>query len=402
MEILALAIALILGIVIGTITGLAPGLHSNLVAVFLLALSAHPSFQIFTPLTLATCIVATAITQTIIDFIPSIYLGAPSEDTVLSVLPGHALLKEGKAHEALISAVAGTIFGITIGLLLVWPLIKIAPFVQTYITKAIPFALIALVIYMIAREEKPLPALIITLAAGFLGYLSLHVPVREPLLPLLTGLFGTPGLIASLKEINPLPKQTLSTMKESLPEKSEINKTALSTILVAPLCTLLPAIGSGYASLIAAEINDYSRKGFLFLNGAMNMLAMLWSFPLIYAIQKARTGAAATVSDLLQGIQTNEIIFLMLVALIVVCISFPLALFLSNKCASLITKINYQKLSTTILLLVTLLVFLMSRSLGLIILITATTLGIYALQSKVKRTHLMACLIIPSILYYLA
>lgn len=402
MEVIALVLALCAGIIGGIITGLAPGLHSNLVAVFLVALAANPFFQTFNPLVLAIAIVALAITQTLVDFIPSIYLGAPTEDTILSILPGHALLKEGKAHQAIVSATGGALFGMISGVILTWPLIKLAPFIQAHTTKVIPFVLIALMIYMIAREDNPLPALIVTLTAGFLGYTTLNIPVHEPLLPLLTGLFGTSSLIASLKEKSTIPKQEISYIRESLPEKQEIKKTAFSTILIAPICTFLPAVGSGYASLIAAEVSEFSRKGFLFLNGAMNMLAMFWSFPIIYAIQKARTGAAASVSDILTGINTNEIIILSATALVTCIIAAPITLGISKRCADHITKINYQMLSATILVLVTLLVLFMSKGLGIIVLVTSTALGLYALQSNIKRTHLMACLIIPSILYYLA
>jgi putative membrane protein len=220
-EIIGLVLALVAGIVGGIITGLAPGLHSNLVAVFLVALATNPFFKTFNPIILATAIVTLAITQTLVDFIPSIYLGAPTEDTILSILPGHALLKEGKAHQAIISATSGGLFGMLVGIILTWPLIKLAPFIQSHIINIIPFALIALVIYMIGREDNLLPALVVTLAAGFLGYVTLNIPIQEPLLPLLTGLFGTSSLIASLKEKAALPKQEHSSIRESLPEKDK-------------------------------------------------------------------------------------------------------------------------------------------------------------------------------------
>ena len=45
----------------------------------------------FSPIALIIFIVAMSITQSFVDFIPSIYLGAPDEDTVLSTMPGHNL-----------------------------------------------------------------------------------------------------------------------------------------------------------------------------------------------------------------------------------------------------------------------------------------------------------------------
>ena len=82
-------------------------------------------------------------------------------------------------------------------------------------------------------------------------------------------------------------------------------------------------------------------------------------------------------------------------------IAAALAIALSRQCAALIGKINYQLLSYAIIALIAIVVISITRASGLVILMTSTALGSYALQSGVKRTHLMACLIIPSILYYL-
>ena len=82
----------------GTFTGLIPGIHINLVAVFILSLTFISKFQ---PITLIVFITAMAITHTFIDFIPSIFIGAPDEDTALSTLPGHKLLMTGQGHQAI-------------------------------------------------------------------------------------------------------------------------------------------------------------------------------------------------------------------------------------------------------------------------------------------------------------
>ena len=85
-------LALLLGIVVGTFTGLAPGIHINLVSAILLgSLSTIPFLNSFAKIYFVVFIVAMAITHSLLDFIPSIFLGAPDEDTALSVLPGHEL-----------------------------------------------------------------------------------------------------------------------------------------------------------------------------------------------------------------------------------------------------------------------------------------------------------------------
>src|SRR3989344_3756708 len=347
-------IALFAGILIGTFTGLAPGIHINLVAALLLTLTATPFISSISPLALAIGIASLAVTHTIIDFIPSIYLGAPNEETVLSVLPGHALLKEGNGHEALLISVYGALFATVLAVLLSAPLIFLVPKISAPLLRIIPFLLIALITYMAVREKKPVS-----------------------------------------------PPQKRCKWKEAFPPIADLKKTAVSAVCIAPPCSFLPAIGSGYASLIAAEVSDYSQRGFLFLNGTMTMITMIWSFVIVYAIQKARTGAAATILEILQQIQTWQIVLILAASIIESFIAAALAIALSRQCAALIGKINYQLLSYAIIALIIIVVISITRASGLVILMTSTALGSYALQSGVKRTHLMACLIIPSIFYYL-
>jgi putative membrane protein len=108
-----LLIALFIGIFFGTITGLLPGIHTNLIAIILLG--ASPFLLIYlTPLALIIFIASMAITHTFVDFIPSIYLGAPDEDTVLSIMPGHKFLLKGRGHEAILLTLTGSAVAIII------------------------------------------------------------------------------------------------------------------------------------------------------------------------------------------------------------------------------------------------------------------------------------------------
>ena len=115
MAILTLITALLLGVSAGTFTGLSPGIHINLVAAILLSLIPSSLFlQSIPVLALAIFIASMSITHTFIDFIPSIFLGAPDEDTFLSILPGHQLLQEGKGYEAAILTLYGSLTALII------------------------------------------------------------------------------------------------------------------------------------------------------------------------------------------------------------------------------------------------------------------------------------------------
>ena len=88
---------LILGIIAGAVAGLLPGIHINLIGAILVSISATILSSVNIT-SLVVFIVAMAITQSFVDFIPSILLGCPDTDTELSVLPGHELLKNGEGY----------------------------------------------------------------------------------------------------------------------------------------------------------------------------------------------------------------------------------------------------------------------------------------------------------------
>ena len=128
----AVGVFTLLGLLAGVGTGLAPGLHVNNVALFLLAsrgaftalvLFAFPSaggeelIEI-----LSSFVMGTVIGHSFLDFVPSVYLGAPEESTALSVLPGHRLLLAGEGHVACRLAAKGAIAGVAVALVLLLPL----------------------------------------------------------------------------------------------------------------------------------------------------------------------------------------------------------------------------------------------------------------------------------------
>jgi len=105
-----LFISIFIGFFLGIISGLTPGIHVNNFALVLLALT--PLFLDigFEPFYIAVMILSNSVTQTFVDIIPSIFLGAPEADTALAVLPGHRLLMEGRGSEAVrLSAIAARV-----------------------------------------------------------------------------------------------------------------------------------------------------------------------------------------------------------------------------------------------------------------------------------------------------
>lgn len=396
---LELVLAILGGMSIGILTGLLPGIHINLVMTLALPfLTLQSSISAFA---LAAGITALAATHTILDFIPSIYVGAPEAETALSLLPAHQLLLQGKGHEAVLIVLGGALSGLA-ALILTSPLfIYLSPKIDTLPEILIPFTLIGIVLFMMLREEKPLQALVCFMAAGFLGYAALNLPIEEPLFPLLGGLFGMSGLLLALKNQTPIPVQQKITWRQMEITKKDSLKTLRDVALIGFPCSILPALGSGYASLIVSELRKLTSRQFLMMASAMSLYTMGASLCIIYALGKARTGAAAGIRQALTTITTNDLFILLGIFGIVALSASAIAIPLSKGCARIINKIEYSKISFIVAIAIAGAVMALSGMKGILVLATGAAIGIYAQHSGLKRMHLMGCLIVPTIFYYL-
>ncbi|MAH45697.1 hypothetical protein CMI37_07695 [Candidatus Pacearchaeota archaeon] len=387
-----LLLPITLGILAGTITGLLPGIHINLIAAILLSL---PLITLFPPIILIIFVVAMATTHTFLDFIPSIYLGAPDEDTALSTMPGHRFLLKGRGHQAVLLTLVGSAIAIPI-LILITPIFILAiPKIYPTIQKIMAFLLISISIFLLSKEKQSkFWAFLIFILAGFLGIASLNLNITQPLL---TGLFGFSTLIYSISQNHQIPKQKIG--KLLLPKK-ELIKPIIATTLVSPIFSFLPGLGSSQSAIISSEITTLSRKQFLILLGSINTLVMSTSFLTLYIINKSRTGAANFIQQTIQLTPAHLIpIFLTIIISTIICI--PLTIKISKIFAKNIHKINYSKISKTILLFLTLIITLSTKFTGLLILISATLLGLLCIYSRIRRGFLMGALLIPTILFYL-
>ncbi|PKM91976.1 MAG: hypothetical protein CVU81_02960 [Euryarchaeota archaeon HGW-Euryarchaeota-1] len=164
---------LIVGALFGIFTGLTPGIHVNTVAAGLLAFSVF-LLNYFSPIEISIFILVVAVVHSFVDFIPSIYLGAPDAETALGVLPGHQLLLTGKGYEAIALTVFGGVFGFLFVLLLSPILFFFLESFYSFIEQYIAFILIAISLLLIFRDKKPIWALVLFLLSGILGFLVLR------------------------------------------------------------------------------------------------------------------------------------------------------------------------------------------------------------------------------------
>ncbi len=401
MAFLEIIIALFTGVFIGIITGLTPGIHVNLVSVMLLSL-APVLLQVTSPVALAVFIISLAITHTFLDSLPSIYLGAPDESQALNVLPGHRLLMKGEGHNAVVYTVIGSL-GVLLVCLLLFPLLLAGmKIINPFIKGIMGYLLAVIMLYMISREKgKRLKSAVIFLLAGTLGLIVLNGihSLRQPLLPLLSGLFGVSILLLSWWQKSKIPKQDFS-KPLTLSTKNMVKSVGAASGM-GFISAFLPGFGNAQAAIVGTSIvGDIGDEGFLSLVGGINTASMVVSIGTAYALEKARNGAIVAVYELLGSIDFQQMLVFLGVALAVGGIAALLTIYFSKVFAKYIVKVDYSSLIISIIGFIIALTFYFDGFIGLIILMTATALGVMASSWNVGKNHLMGCLIVPVILFF--
>ena len=396
---LEIIISITLGISAGVITGLIPGVHVNLISLLLLSIS--PILLNYTnPIALAVFIISMATTHSFLDFIPGIFLGAPDADTALSILPGHKLLLEGKAFEAVKLTIMGSLGALILSIFLIPITIPAFPFIYEHLKQYIGYLLIAIMTFMILKDKKRFLNFGVFFISGVLGLIVLNIPnLNNPLFPMLSGLFGTSMLVISLSDKVNIPTQTFT-------ETIEINKLTLAQSLGAStiagsLTGFFPGLGAAQGAVLAQQltknIGDY---GFMILVGGINTVNFILSLITLYTIDKARNGAVIVIQELLDTLNIKIIVVFISSALITAGIATFLTLKITKIFAKIIVKVNYKILVISVITLIISLTIYFSGFLGLIILITSTCVGIIPAELGVGRNHAMGCLILPVILFF--
>ena len=393
-------IFIIIGCSLGILTGLIPGVHINLISLILIF--AVPIISRYINIIfVVVIIISMAITHTFLDFIPSIFLGAPNEDTALSVLPAHKLLLQGKGYLAVMLTLFGSLMSLIITICLFPLFIYIFPKLYSILKPLIAYILIFVVIFLILNERKRKKifwATIVFLLSGIFGYLVINSTIRNPLFPLFTGLFGISTLFLSIATNTKIPKQEIEKQFD-LPKNTF--KSLITSVFSGSFVSFFPGIGASQAAVIGTTIiKEKDIKPYLILVGGINTVNFLVSIIGLYTINKARNGAILAISRLI-NITSNNIPLFISTALISGMIATFLTMFFSKRFSRFIEKINYKKLCISIIILVVLISVVLSGAISLIILFISTFIGLLPPLLKIKRSHLMGCLLLPVILWFI-
>jgi putative membrane protein len=434
----------ILGVLTGILTGLLPGLHVNNIALILLTISpviitllqpleGAGITATFALILIAVFIISVSISHTFHDTIPTTFLGAPDEDTALSVLPAHSLLLEGNGYEAVYISAMGSLGAIFTSLLLLYPIRYLIGIpIQGYETlQGIMFyVLLCITILMIGTEKARIPeqstkkylptingmgfALFVFILSGIFGIIILDMAVESPiglnspvLFPALSGLFGLPTLITSLATKPTIPKQIIKEPKLDKKTKKDSILSIITGSFAGLLVSIIPGITSATGTILAmnARGESNSRQTIITLS-AVNTACAFFVVAVLFIILRSRSGATLAVMDLIAikewsaTLMPNNLIYLLIALLLGGTLSFFSTIYVGKLFAKFFHHIPYQKVILGTILLIIFLVFLFTGFRGVLILFVATFIGLLTVQWGVRRSHAMGVLLLPIMLYF--
>ncbi|MDH7517046.1 MAG: tripartite tricarboxylate transporter permease [Candidatus Thermoplasmatota archaeon] len=446
LDLLLIILFCVLGVITGIATGILPGLHVNNVALIFLSLSGtivaslgflfnYGITEQFILILICVYITATSLSHTFHDTIPSTFLGAPEEDTALSVLPAHSLLLEGKGYEAVALSALGSYGAVLFCFLVLYPvrfLVGSPVYLYSVLREIMVWVLIAISILLIATEKGRIElfgvnhgkipyvfgmlfAFMIFIISGIFGLVIFDCPVDSPiglsssvLFPALAGLFGLPTLLTSIMTKPKIPPQIIEKIElDKKAKKSSIISVATGS-LAGILVSLIPGISSSTGTILAMTARGESdRKQIIITLSSVNTACGFFVIVALFVILRARSGATIAVGELIaleewsSIMMPTNLIYLLMAIILSGVLSYFLTLKIGKIFAKHFANVPYALLIKITIAFVIILTYLFTGVIGILILLVATFIGLLPVQWDVRRSHCMGILLIPIILYFL-
>ena len=439
-SVLLLLLSVLAGCLMGVVSGLIPGLHSNNFAMLLVSVSPVLIESGIPAIYIIFMILANCITHTFHDIIPAIYLGVPNSDMALAVLPGHKLLLDGRGPEAIRLSAMGSAGSVIVSIILLLPfgilLYTIYPLIQDHIGWMLLFIALLMIItergeYVpgqgsLVRYRHIFYAFVVFVLSGLLGIFAFgkenlanslfESDSPSILLPLLSGLFGASQLIVSLTTGSVIPPQRTSLI--TLPANRTI-KAIVSGSFAGYFVAWLPGVSSSVATLLAEQVSrirgkqnsgnatsedplDEAREFIVSVSGVNTANAVFGLF-VFFFIGRARNGAIVAISSFLEpsAIDIPIILILLCVVILASIFSYYSTIKIGNTIHLFMEKIDYRKLSISVLAGLVIMVAVFTGVFGIIIFLMATSIGLLPSFMNVRKSNAMGVILLPVILYFL-
>lgn len=409
------------GVVVSAVTALIPGLHVyNLMALGVLGLHAGVCAAI--PYECVLGLFAGLLAGfAFFNSLPSVFLSAPDESAVFTVLPGQRYLMEGRAVEA----VALTTIGAAMGLLVIIPVFAIVmPNVLQTVREVtqphLHWMVWAVIAFMLMAEwpkggrlgasgwrrladawRATGAGLLTFVLAGLLGFVMFYRPPLpaetgfQNLMPVFIGLFTIPGLVINFISRTRVPTQESG--REVSVGMGRIFHGGVAGTLGGMFAAFVPGVTGGVGGMLAghaASIRD--SQVFLISQGASRAVYYVGGFLLAFVPGSNMTRGGA--AWMLRGIRSPADADYPLLLMAVACaagMALVATLPASRLMARWAHRVPYRRVSGVGLILAVVLVWGVTGLGGLMVMAVATAIGLIPVLYGSRRMNALAVILLP-------
>ncbi|NLL94666.1 MAG: hypothetical protein GX224_02765 [Thermoplasmatales archaeon] len=399
-----------LGSSIGVFTGLVPGIHVNTAAAALL--TAYPAMDaLLSPVTggnspafIAAVIVSAATVHSFVDYVPSVFMGAPDADDSLVVLPGHRLLMEGRGMAAVRASAVGSLAGCVCSLALAMPLAKAMEAGLSDLIARVTVAALAIIMVALVCKERTLRDAACTAmllgASGLFGWVCLTkygdatgpMGFGNMLFPMLTGLFGLPALVDSMG--NPeIPVQRDEGAGVGL-------LPGIKGVVAGSVTGWFPGVtASACAAVSSMASENRDAEEYISTVSSVGTASVVFALITLISTGRQRSGAMVAVADVTGG--NVPFTFLLGAVACGAVVGFFATVAAGRFVSNRVSGVDMRKFNAVVIAALVAMAFASGGLLGLAVLAVAAALGTLPLALGVGRVALSGSLIVPAFMAYL-
>ncbi|MBD3210113.1 hypothetical protein GF318_01910 [Candidatus Micrarchaeota archaeon] len=369
------------GVIFGFLSGLLPGLHSNTIISMLAASGIDGD-------ALAIIIISLYPVHLVTSFIPSIFFGIPESSSVVAVLPGQRMVRQGKGIEALKTILLSSILAAFISASLLQLSIDAFPLVYGFISPHLKYILLGISLLLLLKSRSPLLSFLVFISSGLLGHYSLNSGMEDPFLPLFSGMFAVSAILAYRKSRMPEQKEGQT--------GTRFIKFSLLGVLLGFLADLIPGVGSpSQVAAFASIFFPLNTLGFLAAISSISVSEAVFSLATSASIGKSRIGATAWLS---QSTDISENLFFLVSAFLFSMAIAVAVIYLLRKQISRIASLDFSVMNLVLGLYLFTITFILDGFSGILVLSLGGMLGWATIRLGVERITLMGAIIVPTLL----
>ena len=381
---------IIIGVALGFAAGFIPGFSSENLSLLIVTYGI-----ISTNYYLVVTVIAVEISYSFFSFMSPMIFGIGNDATSLAIDNAYPGLAEDSLKRGMEIVASGGLVGILISLPLLFFAKDIYPLVYNSLKPLVGWILLLLCSYMVWIErgwKGKLFATAIFCLSGLVGLLvkgSGLVSSEYLLVPIFIGLYGFSSLVSKRYREN-------STLQDiALTRKIRVAAVAFITSMFASFVT---GMKRGQTSALALRIGGISkREEVLFILSAISLSFATLSIFVLSSVGKVRSTLAYDIQEIMGDIYFSQAALFVGTVAISACLSVSALILPAKPIGRTFSRINEKYLKAFGFCICSLLIVIFTGFYGIILAFTTTCIGILSSRLRVRSTHLMGVLLLPSI-----